>query len=221
MSNLTFRSLLLAAFVISVPGAWRAAGATPSALDRDPSGWMNIQPSPDLSGWTRVAIPPSHPLGRAQWHVAGRRVLVCDGDGGHEMLRYDQPQTNCIFHVEFRFVPVHGPDPKYNSGVFVRNSADGTDWYQAQLAMDGGYLFGQGPVAGKPTRFHLRPTEQRMKPAGRWNVLEVSARGDTLQVWLNGAVTCTYRDCGRPWGYVALESEGYAIEFRNVKLKPL
>jgi hypothetical protein len=191
-----------------------------SAWETHSRGWVELQPEPDLKGWTRVPIPPTNHLGRAQWHVdTARHVLICDGDGGHEMLRLDRELRDGIFHVEFRFVPVPGAEPKYNSGVFLRNSADGTVWHQAQLTMDGGYWFGNSPVSGQLKRFKLPPTERRMKPAGEWNTLETSARGETLQVWLNGAVTCTYPHCEVPKGYLALESEGYRIEFRNLKLK--
>jgi hypothetical protein len=195
---------------------------TKGALATDPKGWVSVQPAGDLKGWTRVPIPPTNHLGRAQWHVdSARGVLVCDGDGGHEMLRFDRESTNCILHVEFRFVPVTAGKSNYNSGVFIRNSAQGEIWHQAQLTMDGGYLFGNTPVNGQLKRFKLSPTERRMKPAGAWNAIEVSANGKVLVVWLNGAVTCTYGNCEVTQGYVALESEGYAIEFRNLKLKVL
>ncbi len=197
-----------------------AEDRTSSALESDATGWTELQPSADLTNWTRIGIPPTHPLGRAQWH-AEPGVLVCDGDGGHEMLRYDRELGDCIFHVEFAFTPVTGTNRNYNSGVFIRNSADGSVWYQAQLAMDGGYLFGYGPVDGKGKRFKLAPAELRMRPAGQWNTIEVSAHGHELTVWLNGAITCRYTQCEQPRGYIALESEGYRIQFRNLKLKRL
>jgi hypothetical protein len=191
-----------------------------SALETDPHGWTDIQPAGDLKGWTRVAIPPTNPLGRAQWHTdAARQVLVCDGDGGHEMLRFDRELGDCAFHIEFRFTPVAGTNRNYNSGVFIRNSADGTIWHQAQLTMTGGYLFGNTPANGVMKRFKLSPAERRMKPAGEWNTMEVSARGKNLSVWLNGAETCAFPDCEVAKGYLALESEGYQIEFRNLKVK--
>jgi hypothetical protein len=196
-----------------------AAESGQSTLQREPAGWLDIQTPKDLKGWTRVAIPPTNQLGRAQWHVDAQGLLVCDGDGGHEMLRYDQELGDCIFHVEFRFIPVTGAKSNYNSGVFIRNSAQGEIWHQAQLTMDGGYLFGRTLVNSQPQRIKLNPTERRMKPAGEWNVLEASAQGKTLTVWLNGGDTCTYDKCDVPRGYVAVESEGYAVEFRNLKLK--
>ena len=148
-------------------------------------------------------------------------MLVCDGDVGHEMLRLFRELNDCIFHVEFRFSPVTGTNRNYNSGVFIRNSAQGEMWHQVQLTMDGGYLFGRTPVNGEPKRLKLTPTERRMKPAGEWNVIEATAQGKTLTVWFNGTVTCTYDNCEVPKGFIALESEGYRIEFRNLKLKEL
>jgi len=85
----------------------------------------------------------------------------------------------------------------------------------------GTHLFGRSPVNGQPTRFMLKPAERRMNPTGDWNTIEVIARGKTLSVWLNGAVTCTYEACEVPKGYIALEAEGYRIEFRNLRLKEL
>ena len=201
-----------------------AAGAAdlPSRLATEPQGWADLLPPADLKGWTRIAIPPTNALGRAQWHLEPAcQVLVCDGDGGHEMLRFDRKLTNGTFHVECRFIPVAGKHPHYNSGIFIRNSADGTIWHQCQLTPDGGYLFGK-TLAGEQIKSFLSPAEDRcLKPAGEWNTVEVTARGRTLTVWFNGAVMSEFADCGMPAGYIALESEGYAIEFRNLKLKEL
>ena len=118
--------LLLATGILSLICLNSALAADSlGAPDSDANGWSDLMPAADLKGWTRIAIPPKNPLGRAQWHLdAARQVLVCDGDGGHEMLRFDRELTNATFHVEFRFIPVTEPKPKYNSGIFIRNSAD-------------------------------------------------------------------------------------------------
>jgi hypothetical protein len=216
-----FKGLLIAlVFAVGWAGMHPVQAAeVKSALQENAQGWVNIQPGPDLQGWTRIPIPPTNKLGREQWHVdVAQGPLICDGSG-HEMLRYDRELKDSIFHVEFRYTEVTGTKPKYNSGVFIRNSADGAIWHQAQLTMDGGYLFGNSPTNGQVKRFKLRPIEQKMLPAGQWNTMEVTARGKTLSVWFNGSVTCIWDDCEVPKGYVALESEGYRIEFRNLKLK--
>ena len=42
-----------------------------------------------------------------------------------------------------------------------------------------------------------------------------------MTLWVNGAVANRWDDCQVPRGYVGLEAEGYRIEFRNVKVKPI
>ena len=60
-----------------------------------------------------------------------------------------------------------------------------------------------------------------MKPAGEWNTFEIACKGKDVTLWVNGAITNRWHDCQVPRGYVGVEAEGYRIEFRNVKLKPL
>ena len=62
-------------------------GPGKSALETDPKGWVDIMPRADLKGWSRVPVPPKGKLGRKQWHVdANRKLLVCDGGGGHVLV---------------------------------------------------------------------------------------------------------------------------------------
>ncbi len=205
----------------------QAAEGSPqkSALESDPSGWADILPGADLQGWYRVPVPPGGKLGREQWHVdAASGVLICDGDGGHDMLLTKQEYGDAIFHFECRYTKVEGKTG-YNSGAYVRNSADGAIWHQAQFgdAQDG-YLFGESPTPdGKKKFFNLKPrvADGRVKPAGEWNVIEVTARGPRLTMWVNGAVTCEFDTCGAPKGHVGVEGEGYRVEFRNLKIKEL
>ena len=42
-----------------------------------------------------------------------------------------------------------------------------------------------------------------------------------MTLWVNGAETSAWHDCEVPKGHVGLEAEGFRIEFRNVKVKPL
>ena len=222
------RQVLAAALIVTASFLCvvSASGAeTKSRLQSDPKGWADILPPADLKGWYRVPVPPTGQLGRAQWHVdAERKVLICDGDGGHDMLLLDKEIGDAVFHFEFCYTKIGGKTG-YNSGAYVRNSRDGAIWHQAQFgdAKDG-YLFGQTPGAdGKKKSFNLskQVTDMRVKPAGEWNTLEVTAVGKVLTLWVNGAVTCQFEDCGREKGYLGLEGEGYRIEFRNLKVKTL
>jgi len=203
-----------------------ALGAeSPSALEADPQGWVDILPRAELKGWYRVAVPPTGKLGRQQWHVErDKKLLICDGDGGHDMLLFEKEFGDAVFHCEFRYVRVEGKTG-YNSGVYIRNSRDGAIWHQAQIGdATGGYLFGETSTAGGGLKFFSLDKEVkdgRVKPAGQWNALEITARDKSLTLWVNGAVTCQFRDCGQAKGRVGLEGEGYRIEFRNLKVKEL
>ena len=203
---------------------------SPSALERAPDGWKDLiaAAGPNLNGWSRLPIPPgSTPKGTgkgSQWSIdAQSGSLVCRGDGGHEWLRWDDEVGDAVFHVEWRFIPVAGKKG-YNSGIYIRNSADAKIWHQAQTGdASGGFLFGDSPADGKLVRFNLskQVNDQRVKPAGEWNTFELTSKGNQISLWVNGAVTCNFDACKVPKGHVGLEAEGWKIEFRNVKLKSL
>ena len=217
---------MIAPVLVAVPVASAAEqGGSRSALESDAQGWQDIMPGADLAGWYRVPVPRDGKLGRDQWHVdASGRMLVCDGDGGHDMLLTKKEYGDAIFHFEFRYTKVEGRSG-YNSGAYVRNSQDGDLWHQAQFGdATGGHLFGETRTAEGGKRFFSTEKdvkEGRVKPAGEWNVMEITARGKTLALWMNGAVTCRFENCGAPQGHIGLEGEGYRIEFRNLKVKPL
>jgi hypothetical protein len=221
--GLELLSVLLAFSASTLQGADN--NVTKSALESDPQGWQDILPAADLSGWYRVSVPPNGKLGREQWHVdAVKNVLICDGDGGHDMLLTSKEYADTIFHFEFRYEKSEGITG-YNSGAYVRNSKDGDLWHQAQFGdASDGFLFGETKTAdGGKTFFDTRNEmkENRVKPAGEWNNFEVTSSGKTLTLWVNGAVTCQYQNCGVSQGHIGLEGEGYRIEFRNLKVKPL
>ena len=171
--------VMAATFVVtaSLLGVVPASGAeTKSKLQSDPEGWVDILPPADLKGWYRVPVPPTGKLGREQWHVdAEKKVLICDGDGGHDMLLFDKEFGDAIFHFEFCYTKIEGKTG-YNSGAYVRNSKDGAIWHQAQFgdAKDG-FLFGETPGADGKKKFvqleqaghgHAREARGRMEHDG-------------------------------------------------------
>ena len=203
---------------------------TRSALESEPTGWQNLFADKTMKDWIRG------PLGAAGQLRAGSMdepspwkmdpdtgILLCEGDKvGHEWIRFATEVADCVYHVEWRLTKVDG-EPAYNSGVFVRSSADGKIWFQAQGTMAGGFLFGATLVNGAVTRFNLRQSmsENRVKPAGEWNTYELRAVGRQISLWVNGAVTSEFKECDVPRGHVGLEAEGYRVEYRNVQMKPI
>lgn len=219
--------ILSGVFALPLLGADAPDCATPSALEKDPEGWVDLlkDVGPDLTGWTRGPIPPTGKLNpKSQWSFDPKTgILLCEGNGGHEWLRWDKEMADGIFHVEWRFTPVPGKKG-YNSGIYARNSADASTWHQAQTGdASGGFLFGESPVSGtlKRQTFAKQLKAQPVKPAGEWNTFEITSKGHQLTLWANGHVSAEWPACEAPKGYVGLEAEGWKIEFRNVKLKDL
>jgi hypothetical protein len=207
-------------FVVLAACAQAVAEDQKSTLETDPKGWVDLLEG-GLKDWRRVPIPPKSKLkDKSPWSLSkDGKTLTCDGVGIHEMLLFDREVADGVLHVEWRFKPV---DKKgYNSGVYIRNSADGAIWHQAQVGTDVGYLFGTTLISGKPARIPTNklPGMQRAKPIGEWNTFEITAKGKNITLWVNGAVTAEWKSCEVPRGYLGLEAEGYVIEFRNVKLK--
>lgn len=196
------------------------------AASAQTDGWIDLFPDEHFSKWTRIAIPPSKAVTNIpQWKVdTAHRLIICEGNGGHDMMRYNREFENFILHVEWRFTKIDDPGARYNSGVFVRNDADGTIWHQAQAGGDnGGYLFGDTLVNGEKKRVNLskQMKENRIKPPGEWNTFDIRCEGRKIAVSTNGAATSVFDECEVPKGYIALEAEGYRIEFRNIRVKIL
>jgi hypothetical protein len=208
-----------------------------TALEIDPNGWTDLFPDTKFSHWKRVALDQGL-AEKSPWSVDGE-LLVCQGAGGagdpkvgadgkvtgvKEMLLYDRPLKDGIFHVEFRFQPLKGMHD-YNSGAYVR-SLDGQIWHQIQIAHLTippfmGDLFHAIPMNGKSERIIMRGNAaESVKPPGEWNVVEITAKGKEIQVRMNGHHTLRWQECTIAEGMVGVQSEFYNIEFRNLKFKP-
>jgi len=191
-------------------------------LASEPVGWVDLMPKDSLQGWTRVPIPPSKPLDPAnQWRVDEEHgTILCEGNHGHEWLRYDRELADFLLHVEWRFEKREGLKG-YNSGVFVRNDLTGDIWHQAQVG-PAAYLFGKTPIHGQPSSFKTpAPAVDPLHPIGDWNTYEIRCAGAKITLWVNGELTGETAVPEALKGYWGLEAEGYKIEFRNIKLKIL
>jgi hypothetical protein len=135
-----------------------------SALESDPSGWVDVFPGKDFKGWKRLPLDPGAPLAtKAVWsHSEDGKMLRCDGTGGvKELLLNDEERGDGIFHVEWRWGKDQGEKPTYNGGIYLRSSEDGRTWIQAQVARGPkppvvGDFIGMLMEDGKPKRTDLR-----------------------------------------------------------------
>lgn len=206
-----------------------SANATSQALLPAPSAalradeWLNLMPEPSLAGFHRVPIDPL--AAKAVWQARADGSLFVDAAGAKEMLLSEREFGDGVFHVEWRFLPVEGTAPVYNGGVYVRTSPDGKSYVQLQVARADkppvvGDLIAQVP--GSVERVDVFQAGTSPAAAiGEWNTYDVTARGKSIELVVNGKTTVTWSDCPMPRGQLGLQAEGSPYEVRALRFKPL
>lgn len=182
----------------------------------------------------------AHPLlarGLDGWRMAGPGGFreLPDGSieshGGSGLLWYaDEVFEDFILGVEWRIAAATD-----NSGVFLRCPPLADD---PGPAIERGYEVqiddrGLDPATGQlGSPYHLTGAVYRLAPAatlasrgvGAWNVFEITARGATIDVRLNGTHVARLENADREArGHIALQNhhEGSAVRFRELKIQRL
>jgi len=92
---------------------------------------------------------------------------------------------------------------------------------------DAGDLWNIGafPMVTDPARTSGRRTTRREpsseRPLGEWNRYEITVVGPRVELVVNGVLQNTADWCEEVPGFIALQSEGAAIRFRDIQLEPL
>ena len=155
---------------------------------------------------------------------------VADGviklDKGVGWLRSSQSFADFTLTMEFRFL-----EKGANSGIFVRTGPTSKDdengWpdngYQVQC-MD--TLEGQYPLAhmipyGAPefeSESDIEALKRVYRPAGKWQTYEITCRGETMEIRLNGALITTCRSIKNLTGHIGIQGEHGLLEFRKIEV---
>jgi hypothetical protein len=78
------------------------------------------------------------------------------------------------------------------------------------------------PADPQPRRVDVyQKGPSREAPVGEWNTYEITCRGNSVTVWVNGGVTASIDDCPMAKGRVGLQAEFALYEVRTIKYKPL
>ena len=174
----------------------------------------------NLEGWTcildeKADVPTSEVYG-----VKDGNIHIAGNPFGY--MRTDKKYGDYKLHVEWRWV-----GEGTNSGLFQRvQDGDGL-WPNAiecqlcngkagDFVMLGGSKISEIECKGQfPIKERNGDYE---KPVGEWNTAEIICQGKSITVYINGELQnqCT---CETSEGYIALQSEGGPIEFRNIYIK--
>ena len=191
--------------------------------------WEAIFNGSDLSGWV-VEGPAVYKDGdqeKPNWFVEDGKI-VCAGKG-FGFLRFDRTFCDFTLHLEFRM------SPNCNSGIGIRgdkydpkkpDTRPSVSGFEVQIFDD----------AGKTPDVHssmslyryVAPQKNAIKPAGEWNVVEITARGTRIRVVLNGELVQDVDQSqieeirNKPLcGYISVQNHGHLVEFRNVWVRDL
>jgi hypothetical protein len=153
----------------------------------------------DLSGWVRV---------NGGTFVATNGVLRLDG--GRGWLRTEREFTDFVLEVEWR-----GLETNYNSGIFIRAPLEGDPWatnvWQVNLKQSGIGELLEG--SKKVVTATAKP-----RPAGEWIKFRIEVRGHKVSLEVDGQPAWTFEEFTPRKGYLGLQAEGKAVEFRNLRM---
>ena len=167
----------------------------------------------------------------AGWEIQNNgRFSVKNGrlrvDRGTGWLRSVETFADFTLKLQFRFLEANA-----KSGIFVRTGAtskkDENGWpdngYQVQC-MDA--ITGKPPWApmiphGAPPSEHqsdLAAMKKAYKPVGEWQSYEITAKGETLSVKLNGLLITTATGIKNHDGHLGIQAENGLLEFREIEV---
>jgi hypothetical protein len=168
-------------------------------------GFVPIFNGKDFSGWRfgESAAPGKQP---DNWKVADGLIKLSGGGNPHLASQWEFDDFE--LRLEWRAAKAG-----YNSGVYVR-SGRAVNANQINLAQkDAGHLLGGPPGA--------KAVPDLQKPPGEWNEWRVRAVGDKLAFWCNGQSAWEIEGFKPRHGYLGLQAEGAAVDFRNIRIHEL
>ncbi len=159
----------------------------------------------DLDGWT--------PTGDANWAVR-EGVISADRGGFSFLVSRDRFRD---FDLRAEFWVSHDA----NSGIFIRCSdrdrISATSAYEVNI-----FDTRPDPSYGTGAIVYVAKVSPMPKAGGRWNVMEIRARGDVFSVALNGQKTVeSARDAAHGDGPIALQYGAGVVKFRSLGIRAL
>ena len=174
----------------------------------------------NLEGWELYVNPAENVQAADVYSVKDGNIHVAGLPFGY--MRTKEKAGDCTLHVEWRWI-----GEGTNSGIFVHVQDGDKLWPNAiecQLCSGkaGDYVMLGGSKIEDIECVGEFPVKDRNgnyeKAVGEWNEADIVMEGRKITVYINGQLQneCT---CDSQDGYIALQSEGGPIEFRNVYLK--
>ena len=170
-------------------------------------GWNTVLNGSSMAGWSQV--------GEGNWSLVDGTVQGNNGTNGKlGYLVSKDSYTDFEMRVEF------WADYTCNSGVFIRcqdrNKVTAENAYEVNI-----FDTRPDPSYGTGAIVNVAKVNPMPKAGNRWNVYEITARGDHFVVVLNGQTTVDAHDGKHKSGPFALQSGGGVVRFRRVDIRAL
>jgi Domain of Unknown Function (DUF1080) len=160
-----------------------------------------------------------NPIGDANWRAEGGAIVADRGKGGFLVSK----QSYKDFQIRSEF----WADDTTNSGIFIRMSDPTTvnpqNSYEVNI-----YDRRPDPTYSTGGIVDVGKVPGTLKAAGKWNTMEITARGTRLIIVFNGVETVNVEDSKHAEGQFALQfgapPEGMApgsIKWRKVEVRAL
>jgi Domain of Unknown Function (DUF1080) len=180
------------------------------------TGWVTLFDGKSLDNFNKI--------GDANWRVEDGAIVADKGNGFLVSKNsYGDYQIRAEFWVE----------PDSNSGIFIRctdpEKVTAENAYEVNI-----WDMRPDPSYGTGAIVNLAKVDPMPKAGGKWNVYEITAKGSTFTVTLNGQKTVdAAQDAKFATGRIALqhglglkddkgvESDKGLVKFRKVEIKPL
>lgn len=176
---------------------------TAGLLAAEPAGkWVSLFNGKNLDGWTQV-----HDV---DFQVVDGNLRLVKGMG---WLRTDKEYRNFVLEFEWRALV-----DKYDSGVFIRAGLEGKPWpkdgWQVNLRYDalGGLVKGYSPIV---------PAENPKMPVNQWVKFRLEVNGQKVTLTVDGEEAWSYDKLDAEKGYIGIQAENFAFDFRNLRIMEL
>lgn len=174
----------------------------------------------DLNGWVCVVDSASDVPASEVFGVVDGNIRIEGNPFGY--MRTHKKYGDYRLHVEWRWI-----GEGTNSGIFQRVQGDDKVWptaveCQLKAGRAGDFVMLGGAKIAEVECVGDFPVKDRVadeceKAVGEWNEADIVCTGGKITVYINGELqneaTSEYKN-----GYIALQSEGGPIEFRNIYL---
>jgi len=185
----------------------------------------------DLDNWNVFVSNPDELSGELFWVEDG--VINTTGKP-HGFIRTKATYSNYKLHLEWKWT-----EEPTNSGVLIHVQGDDMIWphcIEAQLKHENAgdlVLMGKGAgVTYQDSAYMITSEESRSKvipkledssekPVGEWNSYDITSLDGDIEIIVNGVLQFSGTGMTPTEGNILLQSEGSAMQFRNIYLEQL